>query len=317
MNAEQGPVRARRGVVRSDGVDLGANAARFSGFSDLYDEARPTPPMEIASILCSSARMTGRPRVVDLGSGTGLSTRWCAAWADSVIGVEPSDDMRERAETAGGGEGGVRYVRGWSHDTGLPEGDADVVVAVQALHWMDPTPTFAEVARLLRHGGVFAALDCDWPPSVGSVAAEDAWQRCRGTVGADEARLAAGLTGEALMAPLDVDPTLPDHFGRDPNKGRTMAVGVKAWSKDEHLGRMRASGRFHSCREVCALSIEHGDAERFIALLRSQGDLQTLVKQGLRDEQLGVDRFGSEVRDALGQARRPFWFTYRVRIGVT
>src|SRR5262245_5606647 len=149
--------------------------------------------MEVARILCTYAGTAGRPRVVDLGSGTGLSTRWCAAWADSVIGVEPSDDMRERAEAAGDARveddrGRVRYVRGWSHDTGLPEGEADLVVAVQALHWMDPAPTFAEVARLLRPGGVFAALDCDWPPSVGSVAAEDAWQRCRGTVGVYEGR---------------------------------------------------------------------------------------------------------------------------------
>ena len=37
-------------------------------------------------------------------------------------------------------------------------------MAVQALHWMEPAPTFGEVARLLRPGGVFAALDCDWPP---------------------------------------------------------------------------------------------------------------------------------------------------------
>lgn len=300
-------------------MDLDANAARFSGFSDLYDDVRPTPPTEVARILCSYAGMTGRPSVVDLGSGTGLSTRWCATWADSVIGVEPSDDMRERAEAAAGSHDGerVRYVRGWSHDTGLPDGEADVVVAVQALHWMDPTLTFAEVARLLRPGGVFAALDCDWPPSVGSAAAEDAWERCRGTVRVYEARLAAGLTGDALAAPVDLDPTLPDHFGRDPNKDRTMAVGVKAWSKDEHLGRMRASGVFRSCREVGALASEDGDAERFIALLRSQGDLQTLLKHGLRVEQLGVDRFASEVRVALGEARRPFWFTYRVRIGVT
>lgn len=31
---------------------------------------------------------------------------------------------------------------------------------------MPPERTFAEIARVLRAGGVFAALDCDWPPLV-------------------------------------------------------------------------------------------------------------------------------------------------------
>jgi SAM-dependent methyltransferase len=31
---------------------------------------------------------------------------------------------------------------------------------------MEPEPTFAEAARILRPGGVFAAYDCDWPPTV-------------------------------------------------------------------------------------------------------------------------------------------------------
>jgi SAM-dependent methyltransferase len=225
--------------------------------------------------------------------------------------------MRVRAEDvavpAAGGQ--VRYVPGWSHDTGLPPGRADIVVAVQALHWMDPGPTFAEITRLLRAGGVFAAMDCDWPPSVGSVVADEAWERCRGTISVYESRLAAGMAGADLCAPLAHDPSLPEHFARDPNKGRTMAVGVKAWSKDEHFSRMRASGQFRWCREVCALATQLGDAERFIALLRSQGDLQTLLKHGLTEQQLGVDAFSAEVRRELGAATRPFWFTYRVRLG--
>ena len=37
---------------------------------------------------------------------------------------------------------------------------------------------------------------------------------------------------------------------------------------------------------------------------------------GLDDETLGIDRFPAEVGAALGEAQRPFWFTYRARIGV-
>jgi SAM-dependent methyltransferase len=211
-----------------------------------------------------------------------LSTRWCATWADEVIGVEPSEDMRQVAEAAG--DGRVSYVPGWSHATGLPDGCADLVVAVQALHWMDPTPTFAEVARLLRPGGVFAALDCDWPPASGVAAADEAWAACRRVVRAHEAR---------------------------------ATTGVRAWAKDEHLARLQASGHFRWCAEAGALREERGDAGHFVALLRSQGDVQTLLKHGLTDEDLGIDAFARQAHDLLGDAPRPLWFTYRARFGVT
>ena len=151
-------------------MSLDANARRFSGFADLYDAVRPVPPMVLADVITAYAGCLAGDRpelVVDLGSGTGLSTRWAAGWSSEAVGVEPSDDMRVRAAAVTSGAN-VRYVPGWSNATGLPDGCADVVLAVQALHWMDPASTFVEVARLLRPGGVFAAIDCDWPPSVGN-----------------------------------------------------------------------------------------------------------------------------------------------------
>ncbi|MGH9083187.1 MAG: class I SAM-dependent methyltransferase, partial [Acidimicrobiales bacterium] len=138
----------------------GENLDRFSGFADLYDTVRPALPAALGRLLAAYAD-TQRPRVVDLGSGTGLSSRWAATWAGSVVGVEPNDDMRAVAESRP--LAGVTYRKAAAHDTGLPDRSADVVLAVQSLHWMDPGPTLAEVARVLRPGGVLAAADADWP----------------------------------------------------------------------------------------------------------------------------------------------------------
>ena len=224
--------------------------------------------------------------------------------------------MRQRAASIASST--IDYREGWSHDTDLPAGSADVVLAVQALHWMDPTPTFVEAARLLRPGGVFAAVDCDFPPVVGDARAEAAWRRCRGTVRVFEERLAAGVGRDELLAPLDgAMLTLPVHFGRDAPKGRQMADGVQSWSKDEHLERMTASGQFGFTTELAMSAAELGTADRFIRLLESQGDLQTLRKHGVDDERLRLDEFGAAVRASLGDSSRPFWFTYRVRVGVS
>jgi SAM-dependent methyltransferase len=297
-------------------VSLDANARRFSGFADLYDAVRPVPPMVLADVI---ARYAGdHPRVVvDLGCGTGLSTRWAAGWSSEVIGVEPSDDMRVRA-AAVTSEPNVRYATGWSNATELPDGCADVVLAVQALHWMEPRGTFVEVARLLRPGGVFAALDCDWPPSVGDARAEQAWHTARATVAIHEHRLAGGAERSAprtTSSSPQSDDLRPTDL-TDPTAAVTITDGVQYWHKGEHLTRMIASQQFEHCIEVAALGHDAGDAERFIQLFKSQGDYQALQRHGLDDATLGVDTFAAEVRDIFGSGDRPFWFTYRARIGV-
>ncbi len=299
-------------------MSLEANADRFSGFADLYDRVRPEPPRALADVI--RGYVGRRPAlVVDLGSGTGLSTRWASRWSAEVVGVEPSDDMRVRAAAATAMTN-VRYESGWSSATGLPDGCADVVLAVQALHWMDPTSTFIEVARLLRPGGVFAAIDCDWPPSIGSANAEQAWHTARASVAIHERRLAGWVAAEApATRPASSSPQSDDLRPMDSSDAAaavTITDGVQFWHKGAHLGRMIASGQFHHCVEVAALGEERGDADRFVQLFRSQGDYQALQRHGLDDHELGVDLFADQVRHALGSESRPFWFTYRARIGV-
>lgn len=292
---------------------LEGNADRFGGFADLYDAVRPTPPRELADLLTAYVPSPEPPRVVDLGSGSGLSTRWCATWAAQVTGVEPNADMRHQAERATD-SANVEYVDGWAHDTGLLDAVADIVVVVQALHWMDPGPTFDEIARVLRPGGVFAAIDCDWPPAVGDADAERAWLRCRAISKAGERLLRAGAAGDALRAALgelDDEALLVD---TDSHVDRLPALSVRVWPKEQHLERMRASGHFRWCREVAFHSVEMSDANRFVDLLRSQGDFQTLLKYGATEEDLGVSRLRDVARQSLGTEPRPMWFTYRARI---
>jgi hypothetical protein len=53
-----------------------SNVDRFSGYANLYDRYRPTPPDILSEILIKLIQ-TPYPRlVVDLGSGTGLSTQY-------------------------------------------------------------------------------------------------------------------------------------------------------------------------------------------------------------------------------------------------
>lgn len=293
-----------------------ASQERFSGFADLYDANRPSPPTALGPLLACYANVPS-PAVVDIGSGTGLSSRWAATWAGSVKGIEPNGEMRAVAESHP--VPGVDYVAGLGHDTGLDSATSDVVTVVQAMHWMDPDLTLCEVARILRPGGVVAVLDADWPPVSGVVAAEKAWQVLHRRIRVLEARVAAGDDGEWLRRPIsDDDPVLAADDLADPHHNRVMPGGLRSWSKSGHLDRMTRSGHFSYTREVALSGPVDGGAERFCALMYSQGSYQGLRRRGLSDDEIGAAAFEQQVRAGFAAARSlpGLSFTWRVRMGV-
>lgn len=264
---------------------LSANVDRFAGFVDVYDAFRPCPPLALLEILTHFAQAPQPALVVDLGSGTGISTAIWAARATEVVGVEPSADMRRQAEArAAGDAGNVRYLSGFANATGLPDDCADIVTCSQSLHWMEPVSTFAEVARVLRPGGVFAAYDCDLPPTL-NWEIEQAHQTF-----AAQKRVAEQTHG----------------FSRD----------VRAWDKHRHLERMRASGEFRITKEVVLHNVEQGGAERLVGLELSQGGVATLLKNGVSEEEIGITALRETIQRLLGDAIVPLYFSYRVRLGV-
>jgi len=263
---------------------LQANVERFAGFADTYDQYRPQPPTILLDLLTHYAHVE-RPRlVVDVGSGTGLSTGIWAGRAELVIGIEPSEDMRRQAEARAQGLTNVRFQSGFSHATGLPEACAEIVTASQALHWMEPAPTFTEVARILRPGGVFAAYDADWPPTLG-------WQ--------------AEQAYAEFIARVE-------QIGQE----RGWYYNVLKWKKEEHLTRMQASARFRFVKELVVHHVELGNAERLVGLALSQGGVATLLKRGMTESEIGVPALRARVQTALGDTPAPWYFSYRVRVGI-
>lgn len=129
---------------------------RFAGLGKTYASFRPTYPAEALDWV---ERHTGPAaparRLVDIGTGTGISARLFAARGWPVVGVEPNADMRTVAERTEPPRGGPppRYHAGQAEATGLPSASADVVVAAQAFHWFNAPRALAEFHRLLKPGG--------------------------------------------------------------------------------------------------------------------------------------------------------------------
>lgn len=263
--------------------DFTGNIERFTGFASHYDHYRPAPPAILGELLTTLAQTPHPTLVVDLGCGTGLSTRYWADKAEQAIGIEPTDSMRNQAEQAT--LPNVSYRKAFSHDTGLPAGNAEIVTCSQALHWMDPFPTFREAARILRPGGVFAAYDYDWPPTTGHWEADAAYEACMSQGRALEEK--HGLTG-----------------------------ALHQWEKSTHLTRMRESGAFRYTHETLIHHVEEGNAERLVGLLVSQGWVGSLRKIGVSDDEIGIGILREKAESLLGNKLRPWHWSSRMRWGI-
>jgi SAM-dependent methyltransferase len=262
-----------RGLVATSGYDR-------PGFAAEYDRFRPRTPIALLDVLCRYARVEQPALVVDLGCGTGLSTRVWSGVAARVVGIEPNPAMLATAASAPG----VEYREAYAHDTALTGGAADIVTCSQSLHWMEPAPTFAEAARILRPGGVFAAYDYDWPPVV--------------------------------------DPEVDDAFleyqrrRAEARRARGIKRGADRWAKEEHLQRMRTTGCFRFCRELALHSVEEGGAERIGGFARSIGLPVADLGDDKLESELRIDELEAVARRVLGERTVPFLFVYRVRVGI-
>ena len=256
----------------------------WTGKASSYDRVRPTPPPALLDLLTQLIHLPHPALVVDLGSGTGLSTAIWGERAEQVIGIEPNADMRTQAVRKVVHHpyaAHIEYREGLAHQTGLPDGCADIVTAAQSFHWMEPTSTLAEIARILRPGGLFAAYDYDASPAIH-------WELDR-------------LAQEGGMRMMELI------------RARGLANAFNIWPKNKSLDPLRESGHFRFTREVFLHHIEQGDAARFLEMVQSSAFSNQFQ---FTEQEIGLDRLRQAALQYIGSEPIPWYFSYRVRIGI-
>ncbi|MFN2625159.1 MAG: class I SAM-dependent methyltransferase [Mycobacteriales bacterium] len=89
---------------------------------------------------------------LDIGCGTGMSTRALRNIADRVIAVDASPAMLRAAQPIRG----VVFVNGIAERLPVGTNTCDLAISAAAFHWFDAAPAYAELHRVLRAGGALA-----------------------------------------------------------------------------------------------------------------------------------------------------------------
>src|SRR3954470_10173242 len=188
-----------------------------TGFADVaaaYERGRPDYPAAVVDVL-------GLPegaRVLDLAAGTGKLPRVLREAGLDVVPVEPLPAMRALVPDA---------LDGTAEAIPLPDASVDAATVGDAWHWFAHARAPAELARVVRPGGVLAIL---WQYPGGEGLPE--WSHALGEI---LAPLRGSHPGFGEIAPPGDHPGFEEHtqhdvpFVYEATRERYLAVVSSMW----------------------------------------------------------------------------------------
>lgn len=131
-----------------------------------YERGRPGWPHAVVEI----PPLARSDAVLELAAGTGKLTRHLVETFDHVVTVEPADAMRRMLISRCPG---VEVLAGSAEEIPLADASIDAVFAAEAFTHFEGKRAVAEIARVLRPGGVLVLLwnlpVGPWEPSIAAV----------------------------------------------------------------------------------------------------------------------------------------------------
>jgi SAM-dependent methyltransferase len=217
-------------------------------------------------------------RVLDIGCGTGLTTREAARAAAQgrVVGIDVSERMLERARelTAAEGLDNVRYELGDAQVHRFEPAGFDVAISrFGTMFFSDPPAAFANIAAALRPKGRLVLLvwrgreDNEWALAIAAALGDAAQRAPPGSdpfsLGDPEAtgRLLDGAGFDSIRFEEVAEPVL---YGHDLDAALAFIRGFQ--DVNAALGRLSESKAAAAVERLRALLAAHHSEERGVAL---------------------------------------------------
>ena len=178
----------------------------FNQVADVYDRIRPSYPAELFDHLFSM--LPARPKIVEVGPGTGQATKDLLARGASVLGVElgPATAAKLRSNLT---SDRLHISVGDFESIDIVGGGADAVFSATAYHWISRSAQTDRPASLLRPGGLVGIVDLiqvDSPEDAGFFAASQPIYRRYGQGHTGPPAPPRGLVDPAIRTAFDADP---------------------------------------------------------------------------------------------------------------
>ncbi|HVB91361.1 MAG TPA: class I SAM-dependent methyltransferase [Acidimicrobiales bacterium] len=226
-------------------------------------EVRPDYPDAVIDAIVACGQLPARPRVLELGVGSGQATAQMVEAGWDVVGVEPGPELAAIARARLARFKGPSVSISTFEAIELPDSSFDVVASATAWHWVDPSVGYHKAARVLRQEGTVAL-----------------WWNAHVPDTRDPRWIPVRRVYELAAPELDVLPRLtPDRPDYDP------------------AAELHASGRFRDVvQHVFAFSVTY-TAEGFLSLLDTYASHRHLDADRRRDL---YDRLAEAVGNELG-----------------
>ena len=147
-----------------------------SSHAENYSKYRPTYPEELKQSILSYMIGNGYDRsaaslTLDIGCGTGISTRLFGSSFTAVWGIDISHEQLKQA--VGKCERNVSYVESLAETTCFKDNTFDLITVGQAWHWFDKEKFNAEIARILSPNGFLAIFGYSRPKIINCEEADE------------------------------------------------------------------------------------------------------------------------------------------------
>jgi ubiquinone/menaquinone biosynthesis C-methylase UbiE len=132
----------------------------FTGLAGNYSLYRPGYSGFVVDIISDAVKGKYRNeelKALDAGAGTGIFSRMLAARGFSVVAAEPNDDMRKFGIKDCENHD-VAYIESPAEKIDIKDNSCHLITMASSFHWPDFDKATQEFNRILKPGGLFAAL---------------------------------------------------------------------------------------------------------------------------------------------------------------
>lgn len=128
----------------------------FDEVARYYDHVRPGYPKEMYLDILEYSEINLKSRVLEIGCGTGQSTRYFAEMGYNITCIEPGSHLIKFSKNKFKNKSNLKFIQSKFEDWKPKKAEFDLLYSGTAFHWVNPEVGYTKAASVLRSEGTLA-----------------------------------------------------------------------------------------------------------------------------------------------------------------